>query len=198
MPRIDRARSRRQAGGDVPRAGAVDLAPGDAAGAAQFRQELADLAVMAAGRIVSKELDPAAQSRLIEEALAETAPAFDEERRPGQPSGRREQQRGTRCGETIRSGPAQSGEGTRHARCVARGPRQLSVLMSDPRMATFLPAPNRRRKKRAVLEPALVDNGQPEDKNLARLLLERDRLMICRNLRALRGRCSGRARHRRR
>jgi len=41
----------------------------------QLRQELADLAVMAAGRIVRRELDPAAQSRLIEEALAEaTAP----------------------------------------------------------------------------------------------------------------------------
>jgi F-type H+-transporting ATPase subunit b len=37
----------------------------------QLRQELADLAVMAAGRIVRKELDPAAQSRLIEETLAE-------------------------------------------------------------------------------------------------------------------------------
>ena len=37
----------------------------------QLRQELADLAVMAAGRIVRKELDPAAQTRLIEEALAE-------------------------------------------------------------------------------------------------------------------------------
>ena len=42
----------------------------------QLRQELADLAVMAAGRIVKKELDPAAQSRLIEETLAEaTVPA---------------------------------------------------------------------------------------------------------------------------
>ncbi len=42
----------------------------------QLRQELADLAVLAAGRIVRKELDPAAQSRLIEETLAEaTAPA---------------------------------------------------------------------------------------------------------------------------
>jgi F-type H+-transporting ATPase subunit b len=41
----------------------------------QLRQELADLAVMAAGRIVRRELDPAAQSRLIEETLAEaTAP----------------------------------------------------------------------------------------------------------------------------
>lgn len=39
----------------------------------QLRQELADLAVMAAGRIVKKELDPAAQTRLIEEALAEAA-----------------------------------------------------------------------------------------------------------------------------
>lgn len=40
-----------------------------------LRQEVADLAVMAATRIVKKELDPATQSRLIEEALAETAPA---------------------------------------------------------------------------------------------------------------------------
>lgn len=39
----------------------------------QLRQELADLAVMAAGRIVKKELDPAAQTRLIEETLAEAA-----------------------------------------------------------------------------------------------------------------------------
>ena len=45
----------------------------------QLRQELADLAVMAAGRIVRKELDPAAQTRLIEEALAEA----------GAPDGRR-------------------------------------------------------------------------------------------------------------
>ena len=41
----------------------------------QLRQELADLAVMAAGRIVRKELDPAAQSRLIEETLAEATVA---------------------------------------------------------------------------------------------------------------------------
>jgi len=40
----------------------------------QLRQEVADLAVMAASRIVRRELDPAAQTRLIEEALAETAP----------------------------------------------------------------------------------------------------------------------------
>ncbi|MFN8590666.1 MAG: F0F1 ATP synthase subunit B [Thermomicrobiales bacterium] len=39
----------------------------------QLRQELADLAVMAAGRIVRKELDPAAQASLIEEALAQAA-----------------------------------------------------------------------------------------------------------------------------
>jgi F-type H+-transporting ATPase subunit b len=43
----------------------------------QLRQELADLAVMAAGRIVKKELDPAAQSRLIEETLAEVATTAD-------------------------------------------------------------------------------------------------------------------------
>ncbi len=39
----------------------------------QLRQEVADLAVTAASRIVRKELDPAAQSRLIEETLAEAA-----------------------------------------------------------------------------------------------------------------------------
>ena len=41
----------------------------------QLRQEVADLAVMAATRIVKKELEPAAQARLIEEALAEAVPA---------------------------------------------------------------------------------------------------------------------------
>jgi F-type H+-transporting ATPase subunit b len=39
----------------------------------QLRQEVADLAVRAATRIVKKELDPATQSRLIEETLAEAA-----------------------------------------------------------------------------------------------------------------------------
>ena len=39
----------------------------------QLRQELADLAVMAAGRIVKKELDPAAQSTLIEQVLSEAS-----------------------------------------------------------------------------------------------------------------------------
>ncbi len=37
----------------------------------QLRQELADLATMAAGKIVRKELDPATQNQLIEETLAE-------------------------------------------------------------------------------------------------------------------------------
>ena len=37
----------------------------------QLRQEVADLAVMAASRIVRKELDPVTQHRLIEETLAE-------------------------------------------------------------------------------------------------------------------------------
>jgi F-type H+-transporting ATPase subunit b len=37
----------------------------------QLRQELADLAVTAAGKIVRKELDPATQASLIEETLAE-------------------------------------------------------------------------------------------------------------------------------
>ena len=40
-----------------------------------LRQEVADLAVTAASRIVRKELDPAAQSRLIEETLAEAGGA---------------------------------------------------------------------------------------------------------------------------
>lgn len=37
----------------------------------QLRQEIADLAVTAAGKIVRKELDPASQARLIQETLAE-------------------------------------------------------------------------------------------------------------------------------
>ncbi|MFL5758439.1 MAG: F0F1 ATP synthase subunit B [Thermomicrobiales bacterium] len=37
----------------------------------QLRQEIADLAVNAASKIVRKELDPASQTRLIEETLAE-------------------------------------------------------------------------------------------------------------------------------
>jgi F-type H+-transporting ATPase subunit b len=41
----------------------------------QLRQEVAGLAVTAASRIVRKELDPASQTRLIEETLAEAAPA---------------------------------------------------------------------------------------------------------------------------
>jgi F-type H+-transporting ATPase subunit b len=42
----------------------------------QLRQEVADLAVTAATKIVRKELDPASQARLIEETLAEAgAPA---------------------------------------------------------------------------------------------------------------------------
>lgn len=39
----------------------------------QLRQEVADLAVSAATKIVRKELDPAAQARLIEETLSEAA-----------------------------------------------------------------------------------------------------------------------------
>jgi F-type H+-transporting ATPase subunit b len=39
----------------------------------QLRQEVADLAVVAASKIVRKELDPAAQARLIEETLASAA-----------------------------------------------------------------------------------------------------------------------------
>lgn len=44
----------------------------------QLRQELADLAVLAAGRIVRKELDPAAQTQLIEEALAAAGTSSNE------------------------------------------------------------------------------------------------------------------------
>jgi F-type H+-transporting ATPase subunit b len=36
----------------------------------QLRQEVADIAVLAAGRIIKKELDPQAQRQLIEETLA--------------------------------------------------------------------------------------------------------------------------------
>lgn len=39
----------------------------------QLRQEVAELAILAATRIIRKELDPATQARLIEEALAEAA-----------------------------------------------------------------------------------------------------------------------------
>ena len=41
----------------------------------QLRHEVADLAITAASRIVRKELDPATQTRLIQETLAEAAPA---------------------------------------------------------------------------------------------------------------------------
>jgi F-type H+-transporting ATPase subunit b len=42
----------------------------------QLRQELAGLAVSAAGKIVRKELDPTAQSNLIDETLAEATSSF--------------------------------------------------------------------------------------------------------------------------
>lgn len=43
----------------------------------QLRQEIADLAVTAASKIVRKELDPAAQARLIEETLSEASTSGD-------------------------------------------------------------------------------------------------------------------------
>jgi F-type H+-transporting ATPase subunit b len=43
----------------------------------QLRQEIADLAVSAATKIVRKELDPAAQARLIEETLTEASTSGD-------------------------------------------------------------------------------------------------------------------------
>ncbi len=39
----------------------------------QLRREVADLAVLAAGRIIRKELDPQAQSRLIEQTLSDAS-----------------------------------------------------------------------------------------------------------------------------
>lgn len=42
----------------------------------ELRKELADLAVAAAGKIVRKELDPAAQSSLIDETLAEATASY--------------------------------------------------------------------------------------------------------------------------
>lgn len=39
----------------------------------QLRQEVADLATFAAGRIIHRELDPAAQTQLIKDTLAEAA-----------------------------------------------------------------------------------------------------------------------------
>lgn len=39
----------------------------------QLRQEIADLATTAAGRIIHKELDPAAQTQLIKDTLAEAS-----------------------------------------------------------------------------------------------------------------------------
>lgn len=47
-----------------------------------LRQEVADLAVMAAGRIIRKELDPAAQSQLIEQTLSEATAASGTVARP--------------------------------------------------------------------------------------------------------------------
>lgn len=44
----------------------------------QLRQEVADLAVSAATKIVRKELDPATQARLIEETLSEAAASNDQ------------------------------------------------------------------------------------------------------------------------
>jgi len=39
----------------------------------QLRREVGDLAVLAAGRIIKKELDPQAQSRLIEQTLSDAS-----------------------------------------------------------------------------------------------------------------------------
>lgn len=52
----------------------------------QLRQEIADLAVTAAGKIVRKELDPASQTRLIQETLAEASAGPDGARAEMPPS----------------------------------------------------------------------------------------------------------------
>jgi F-type H+-transporting ATPase subunit delta len=54
--------------------------------------------------------------------------------------------------------------------------RQLSTLMSDPTVTSFFASPRPTEdQKRTMLDQALAA-GQPEAKNLARLLLERERL----------------------
>jgi F-type H+-transporting ATPase subunit b len=72
------ARAREEAGKQadeyLARAGATLRAETEQA-RMQLRQEVADLAVTAATKIVRKELDPAAQTRLIEETLAEATSA---------------------------------------------------------------------------------------------------------------------------
>jgi F-type H+-transporting ATPase subunit b len=51
-----------------------------------LREEVADLAVLAAGKIVRKELDPASQARLIEETLAEATSGRPGNTRPSTPT----------------------------------------------------------------------------------------------------------------
>ena len=94
----------------------------------QLRQELADLAVMAAGRIVRKELDPAAQSRLIEETLAEATVPTGRPKGVGKsarlptnrcPKGK--DTRGQQRGKTVRTSDLQSWSGAGDARHLGRG-----------------------------------------------------------------------------
>ncbi|MDQ3696106.1 MAG: F0F1 ATP synthase subunit delta [Chloroflexota bacterium] len=52
----------------------------------------------------------------------------------------------------------------------------LSELMSDPGAASYFASPNATEAHKMELLDQVLVNGQPEAKNLARLLLERDRL----------------------
>jgi len=52
----------------------------------------------------------------------------------------------------------------------------LSALMSDSGAASYFASPNATEARKIELLDQVLVNGQPEAKNLARLLLERDRL----------------------
>jgi F-type H+-transporting ATPase subunit delta len=53
---------------------------------------------------------------------------------------------------------------------------QLSALMSDDAAVSFFASPNATEERKFEILDQVLVNGQPEAKNLARLLLERERL----------------------
>lgn len=53
---------------------------------------------------------------------------------------------------------------------------QLSTLMSDDAAVSFFASPNATEERKLSMLDQVLVNGQPEAKNLARLLLERERL----------------------
>ncbi len=53
---------------------------------------------------------------------------------------------------------------------------QLSALMSDEAAVSFFASPNASEERKLYMLDQVLVNGQPEAKNLARLLLERERL----------------------